>query len=310
MNMVEPVATQAAPRGGWVDAHHHLWDLDSNPHYPWLADPQARSHFGDYRAIQVNYPVGRYLNDFHGTGLTKSVHCEAGWGGVDAVRETQWLQQIGDAHGFPHGLIVPCRLEQADNAQQLDRHLQFNRVRGARQLLFKPSDVGSGNFTAGALLQHPAWLHGFTELARRGLTFDMQAVAPMMPAVQQLAQRFSDVTIIITHLGLPLDRSAQGLRQWQLGLEEVAVCPNVMIKLSGLPMSDWHWTAKSIAPLIDVTLNAFGPQRIMVGSNFPVDSLHAQGPGLIDAYRVCIARLSPDEQHGILCANAERIYRI
>lgn len=310
MNMVSPVATQAAPRGCWVDAHHHLWDLDRNPHYPWLADPLARSHFGDYRAIQVNYPLGKYLNDFQGTGLTKSVHCEAGWGGADALRETQWLQEIGDAYGFPHALIIPCRLEQPDCAHQLDRHLHFNRVRGARQLLFKPSDMGSGDFAAASKLQDPAWLRGFNELSRRHLSFDMQAVAPMMPAVRQLAQRFSDTPIIITHLGLPLDRSAQGLSQWQHGLETVATCTNVTIKLSGLPMSDWNWTAESIAPLIDVALNAFGPRRMMVGSNFPVDSLHAQGPALIDAYRGCIARLSPDEQHDILCANAERIYRI
>ena len=107
-----------------------------------------------------------------------------------------------------------------------------------------------------------------------------------------------------------MDRSEEGLRQWKIGLETVAVCPNVTIKLSGLPMSDWHWTAKSIAPLIDIALNAFGAQRILVGSNFPVDGLHAWGASLIDAYRSCIARLSPDEQHAILCTNAERVYRI
>jgi predicted TIM-barrel fold metal-dependent hydrolase len=117
-------------------------------------------------------------------------------------------------------------------------------------------------------------------------------------------------SIVLTHAGLPLDRSADGLRAWRHGMRMLAERPNVCVKRSGLPMTDWRWTAESLRPLVLETIEIFGVARAMFGSNFPVDSLYSDYDTLVDAYRAITAGFSPDERRALFHDNAQRFFRL
>lgn len=293
-----------------VDAHHHLWDLRANPRYPWLVGPPVAMHYGDYGAIRKDYRVEDFRADSAGSGLVKSIHCEAGWDRGDPEGETRWLQETAEREGLPSGLVVFCEIDAPDVDRRLDAHLVHSRVRGVRQMFFSPADLLRGAAEPAARFDAPEWRRGFARLAERGLAFDLQAPPQAMDAASRLARDFPDTQIVLTHLGLPLDRSPDGQARWLAGMRTLAACPNVAVKISGLPMADRHWTAGSIRPWVTRAVDLFGPGRLMIGSNFPVDGLHASYRELIAAYRAAIADLSIGEQHEVLHGTAERVYRI
>jgi predicted TIM-barrel fold metal-dependent hydrolase len=271
-----------------VDAHHHLWDLAAND-YPWLSGPPVEGHFGPYEKIRRNYLVEDYRRDTRDQHLVKSVHVEAGADPADPVRETRWLQAQADRHGIPHAIVARAELRAAD-------------VREPGEL--RGRDPGA------SLMSDPAWRRGFALLAGLDLSFDLQAPPPLMAEAARLAADFPGVRLVLTHAGLPLDRSAEGLAAWRRGMRRLAACPNVWVKVSGLPMTDWRWTVDSLRPMVLETIELFGVGRAMFGSNFPVDSLYSDFSTLFDAYRTIIAGFTPAEQRALLHDNAARFYRI
>ena len=97
---------------------------------------------------------------------------------------------------------------------------------------------------------------------------------------------------------------------WRRGMRKMADCPNIAVKITGLPMTDWHWTTDSLRPVVLETIEIFGVDRCMFGSNFPIDGLHSSFDTLLDAYREIVATLSEDEQRALFHDNASRYYRI
>ena len=124
--------------------------------------------------------------------------------------------------------------------------------------------------------------------------------------------RNPDVQVILGHTGNPLARDADYFDTWRREISALAEAPNVACKISGLGMGDHDWTVDSIRPWVLHTIEAFGPDRAMFGTNWPVDVLFAPYIEQVDAYRTIIAEagFSPDEQANLLYRNAERLYRI
>ncbi len=293
-----------------IDAHHHLWDLEAH-RYPWLSGPPVEAHFGPYERIRKNYLVDDYRGDVRGQHVVKSVHVEAGADPADAVGETAWLQAQADGHGYPHAIVAYANLAAPDVRGVLEAHRRFPNVRGVRMMARKPGELRPGGGGSGpSLMSDPAWRRGFGLLGELGLSFDLQAPAPLMAEAAGLAADFPDVRLVLTHAGLPLDRSPEGMAAWRTGMRRLAAQPNVWVKVSGLPMTDWRWTVESLRPVVLETIEIFGPDRAMVGSNFPVDGLYSDYDRLMSAYRTVIAGFTPDEQHRILHDNARRFYRL
>lgn len=295
---------------GLVDAHHHLWDLGANPRYPWLVGPAVPTHFGDYAALRRNYTIDDYLHDAVPAGVVKSVHCEAGWDRTDPAGETRWLQAVADRHGFPHGIVGYVDLSSEHAEATLDAHREQVNFRGVRQTLFSPTELQSGDLRGAERIRSSRWRRGLGLLRNPGLIFDLQVVPSIMRDAAALARDFDDLVFVITHTGLPLDRTAPGRAAWRSGMQLLAACGNVYVKISGLPMGDWQWTAASLRPWVQMTLELFGPDRCMLGSNFPVDGLHARYGTLMRAYLSVVDELSIDERRSVRTATAERVYRL
>jgi predicted TIM-barrel fold metal-dependent hydrolase len=294
-----------------IDAHHHLWHLrdPQGLRYPWLVGPPVEGHFGPYERIRRDYPIEHFLHDIRNQHVVKSVHVEAGADPADAVRETRWLQAVADRHGFPHAIVAHANLAADDVAETLEAHSAFANVRGIRMLTRRPGELRA-NDAGGSLMGTSAWRRGFARLGALGLSFDLQAPPPFMAEAARLAADFPETPIVLTHAGLPLDRSADGLRAWRRGMRSLAERPNVWVKVSGLPMTDWHWTIETLRPLVLETIDIFGVMRAMFGSNFPVDGLYSDYDTLVDAYRTITAALTPEERRALFHDNAQRFYRL
>jgi predicted TIM-barrel fold metal-dependent hydrolase len=147
-------------------------------------------------------------------------------------------------------------------------------------------------------------------LQKYDLSFDLQIYASQMHDAAELAARHEGTTIILDHAGMPIDRDPESLALWHRGMQELAVQPNVSVKLSGLGMTDWRWTSGSIRPFILSTIDYFGVDRCMFASNFPVDRIYSSFETLYDAFAEIVADFSLDEQATLFGGTAARVYRL
>jgi predicted TIM-barrel fold metal-dependent hydrolase len=243
----------------------------------------------------------RFFKEFYGANVIKSVHVEAAYAGPDALEETVWLEQVANEYGFPHAMVVFCDIE-ADGAEaKLDEHLAASdRVRGVR-IRAHPQDGGGAAFKA-----------GYQALAKRNLSYELNASPGVILSGRDVAAAYPDTQVILGHAGFPVQRDDDYFKLWQSEISELAKVDHVSAKVSGFGMADNRWTIDSIRPWVLHMIEAFGPERIMFGTNWPVDILYATYLEQTDAYRRIIAEagFSRAEQEGMLYRNAERLYRI
>jgi predicted TIM-barrel fold metal-dependent hydrolase len=286
--------------GPFVDAHHHLWDLERFD-YDWLAGdgwPAKTAALGDYADIRRSYTVEHLLADFSANGVAKSVHLQADMTGEDPVTETRWLQEAADATGFPQAIVAYADPADSDFGHVLDRHQQSANMRGVRIV------------PDAAQLQDSAFCAGLKELGRRGLVFDLAVFCDDMALAADVVRRCPDTLFLLEHTGLPQDRSLEYFRRWRRGMQRLALEENVQAKISGLGTVDHHWTVSSLEPWISETIELFGPARCMFGTNWPVDRLYSSYANLLEAYRQIIGGLPLDDQQAVWRRTAERAYRI
>jgi predicted TIM-barrel fold metal-dependent hydrolase len=296
-----------------VDSHHHLWDTVNN-NYPWLVPPAPGDPvgvMGDLTGLPRPWRIDDYLPHAERNNIVKSVHVEALWGD-DPVDETRWVQAVADRHGFPHGIVPRAELRDPAVGETLDRHLESPNVRGVRECVnWDDEDPGKRFCDTGELMLNPDWRRGFAELAARNLVFDLYCNSTqLLPEAVDLARSFPDTQILLEHTGTPFDRSEEGLQAWRDGIAAMAGQENVVLKLSGMGMSDHDWTVDSIRPFILGGIEAFGPDRCMVATNTPADLLYSSFDEIVDAFRQLLADFSPAERAAMLSGTATRIYRI
>ena len=291
-----------------VDAHHHLWDLDAC-RYPWLMARGEQRFFGDPTPIQKNYLVDDFRHDARDYALEASVHIQVGVAEGDELRETEWLEATAQATGLPSAIVAFCALERADALDRIDAQLAFSRVRGIRQIIGR-SDAEDARTGSGKLVADPTWLENLRVVGDMGLSFDLQLTPPQAPAVAEALSQAPGTPVALCHCGSPWDQSAEGLASWRRGMQLLAELPQVSCKISGLGMFDHDWTLESIRPIVEACVDLFGTDRCMLGSNFPVDKLHADYSRVWRAFEAILAPLPDAEQARLFGATARSFYRI
>ena len=293
-----------------VDPHVHLWDL-SRARYGWLQDdPLPNNPAGDMSGIaHRNYLLKDYLADAGSWRVDKIVHVEAGQPIGAQLAETEWLQAMVDDYGYPQGIVAGADLLDPDLDALLEAHAARPNVRGIRQIVcWHPDRLKT--YTPRDLLMDPVWESGLAKLARHGLSFDLQLYPVQMQAAAAIARRHPDVPLIINHGGLPTDRDEAGMTVWREGLHELARQPHVSIKISGLGITDRNWSVETVRPVILECIEAFGTERAMFASDFPVDRAHGSFDAIWSAFDAVTSGFSFDERDRLFAANAEAIYRI
>jgi predicted TIM-barrel fold metal-dependent hydrolase len=292
-----------------IDAHHHLWDIAAN-NYPWLEGPAFDAHFGSSGDLPRPYRLEQYLEDTKNQNIVKSVHVEANHQQDDPVRETRWLQGLADKHGFPHAIVAFADLSKSNIREVLEGHCESANMRGIRMPTMSPAQLRNTSGDVRSKMSEADWRAGFRVLGELGLSYDLQAPAPLMSEAAEVAAAFPDTQLLLTHAGLPLDRSEAGMDAWRRGMRKMAECPNIALKITGLPMTDWNWTVDSLRPVVLEAIEIFGVERSMFGSNFPIDGLHSSFDKLFNAYREIVSQFSEDEVRALFHDNAARYYRI
>ena len=290
-----------------VDAHHHFWDLGRN-HHPWLSDePPIAFRYGDYTALRRNYLQADYLGDTASAGVEAqgTVYVETEWDPADPRGEMRFIEAYRREAALPTVAVAHTRLDAPEAAELLAFHAAFPFVRSIRH---KPRANARPGMGEPGGMANTAWRRGFAQLTPLGLRFDLQTPWWHMAEAATLARDFPDTTLIINHAGLPADRSAEGLTAWRLAMAQVATCPNVCVKISGIGVPGRPWTAQANADIVRHLIDVFSVSRCMFASNFPVDSLCGSFAQIFGGFGEIVADLSADEQDALFRTNAIRVY--
>jgi predicted TIM-barrel fold metal-dependent hydrolase len=290
-----------------VDAHHHIWRLDA---VPWLKGPQVPRIFGDYGPLRRDHLIEEYLRNSQAQGVVKSVFLQINVATEAEVEEVAWAQSIADANGFPHGIVGYANLAAPDIGAVLDRQGACANLRGIRQQLHWHEKPLYRFASSPAIMQDPAWLKGLAELDRRGLSFDLQVFTSQMADAAELARAHPQITLILQHAGMPEDRTAEGWASWRHGMRQLAACPNIVSKLSGLGTFEHACSVELWKPVILETLEIFSPARCLFGSNWPIETLWTDYAAIVATTRECLVGLTREERAAVLHDNAVRVYRL
>lgn len=290
-----------------IDAHQHFWDPRVNYH-PWLCDePPIPFRYGDYRALRRPYLPRDYLEDAQRFHVAGTVYVEAEWSPGEAIAEMRYIAQLRNTTGYPSVAVAQAWLDRPDAPDQLAQLSDFSFVRGIRH---KPRANASQRDAEPGGMADSAWRRGFGELARQGLRFDLQTPWWHLHEAAALARDFPTTQIIVNHTALPGDRSPAGLSGWRAALKQVADCPNVALKVSGLGMPDQPWTAQSNREIVLAAIELFGTDRCMFASNFPVDSLCASFDVIFEGYSRIVQDFTHEDRRKLFHDNAVRIYEL
>ncbi|WP_277182248.1 amidohydrolase [Caballeronia sp. BR00000012568055] len=293
-----------------LDAHHHFWDL-SNGHFPWLTDEYDDTFFlGDYRRMCKDFLPPQYREATAGYNVIGTVHVEAERSRKQQVRETDWLTDLNVKTGLPSAIVGHVFFVQPDCDEVLAGHAKSPLARGVRskpEISSGPNDSVKGQ---PGTMQDDKWLQGLALLAKYGFSWDLRVPYWHLEEATEVARAFPNTPIVTNHLGLPLDRSDEGVAIWRRGMEKLAACPNVYLKVSELGLPNGTWDSASNRRVIREAVDLFGYERCMFASNLPVGNLSATFTEIVADVLGALPQASESELRALFEGTARRFYRV
>jgi len=273
-----------------IDAHQHFWVYRPQTH-AWISDEMA--------VLKRDFLPPDLAPLLAAAGLDGCVAVQAS----QSLDETRFLLDLARRHSFVKAVVGWVDLVSPDLESQLESFASDPAFRGVRHVA---QDEPDDRFLA-----RDDVVRGISTLVRHGLTYDILVYARQLPAAVELARRLPDQPFVVDHVAKPEIRAGR-LEGWREGIRDLAALPHVTCKLSGIVTeAHWdRWTPADLRPVLEVVLEAFGPTRLMIGSDWPVCLLAADYGAVIGLVRDFIATLSADEQAAILGGTAARFYRI
>jgi predicted TIM-barrel fold metal-dependent hydrolase len=290
-----------------IDAHHHIWRRADQP---WLQGPTVPRIFGEYDAIKRDYPVEEFLEDLDGQGVVKSVYVQTNWARERAVEEVEWVQENADKAGWPHAIVGFADFDDDAVGETLKAQSRVPLMRGIRQQLHWHENPQYRFASRPDQMNTPGFRRNFAKLEEYDWLFELQVFAGQMAEGATFVKAFPRTTFVLEHAGMREDRSRDGLRQWREGLKRLADLPNMHTKLSGLGTFLRRNDPQHIADVIGETIEIFGAERCIWGSNFPIEKIWTDYASLVAAVRAAVAHLNDADRKAVLHDNAARLYRL
>lgn len=294
-----------------IDAHHHFWDLSLGAQ-PWLCRPPwIAFRYGDYAAIRHDFLVADYRRVAAGHHVVATVTMEAEWDEAQQVAETQWISGLRAANPrFPAAHVARTILHAPGAPDEVARHAAFAFVKGIRH---KPAAAPAPDrIETGAKggMGDPAWRRGYAALARNGLHFELQAPWWHVDELADLVAAHPETPVVINHAFMPADRSPEAMAGWRRAIARAAAIPQVAMKISGFGIAGTGWPLAQQRPIIEALIEAFGVERCLFASNFPVDGLTASFDEIYRSFKAVTAELPQAARRKLFHDNAVRVYRI
>ncbi|MBJ6145377.1 amidohydrolase [Hymenobacter sp. BT559] len=271
-----------------IDAHQHFWHFDP-VRDAWITPDMA--------AIRRDFLPADLQPLLQQHGLDGCVAVQAS----QSEAETDWLLERAAAHSFIKGVVGWVDLQATDVAERLGHYQQFAPLKGFRHVLQGEADR--------ALMLTPAFRRGIEALAAFGFTYDLLILPDQLGYAAELAQAFPNQPFVVDHIAKPPIKE-QEIDDWMRDIRHLAAHENVSCKVSGLVTeADWqHWQPQDFRPYLDVVFAAFGPERVLYGSDWPVCNVaggYDRALGLLEDYLV---PFTPTEQAQFWGDNAARFY--
>jgi L-fuconolactonase len=273
-----------------LDAHQHFWSYDERE-YDWIDERMARIR-RDFSPDDLEPILKR--NGFDGS-IAVQVR--------QSPRETEYLLGLADQHPFIRGVVGWVDLKSAAVREDLERFRVHPRFRGVRHVVQSEPDE---RFLLGEEL-----LGAVAVLRELDLTYDILVYHHQLPAVAEFVAHFPESRLILDHLGKPAIARGE-LEPWASWIRKLGRAPNLYCKLSGLVTeADWQeWKKSDFTLYLDIALEAFGPGRLVFGSDWPVATLAASYEQVVDIVEEFLHPLPSEEKEAIFGGNAASFYEV
>jgi L-fuconolactonase len=271
-----------------IDAHQHFWHFDP------VRDSWITQDMSVIRRDFLPQDLGPVLQQ-HGFDGCVAVQAD------QSPAENMFLLANASGHDFIKGVVGWVDLWAEDVAGQLEALQPYPKLKGFRAILQGAADP--------ALMLQPAFQRGLGQLRRYGYTYDILIYANQLPYIPELVGAFPDQPFVVDHLAKPGIKS-RDITDWRREIQAVAAHENVFCKVSGLVTeADWrHWQPADFRPYLDAVVAAFGPERLMYGSDWPVCLVAASYSQMLRLVQDYFAAFSPAEQDLIFGGNAVKFY--
>lgn len=273
-----------------IDAHQHFWQFDP-VRDSWITD--------DMSVIQ---------KDFYPADL-KIVLDQNGFDGCVAVQadqseeQTNFLIGLANENNFIKGVVGWVDLQADKIEERLAYFRQFSIVKGFRHVLQGEQQRD--------LMLTPNFIRGIAALQQFHFTYDLLIFPDQLNFCKKLVAQFPEQKFVIDHIAKPRIKGGE-IKEWQEDMEAIAKHPNVWCKLSGMVTeADWQtWKSEDFQPYLEVVANAFGADRLLFGSDWPVCLVAAEYGEVVDIVSSYISGFSADEQQKVFGANAVQFYNL
>jgi L-fuconolactonase len=273
-----------------IDAHQHFWQFDP-VRDAWIT--------ADMAAIQRDFLPEDLAPILQQHGLDGCVAVQAS----QSEAETDWLLQLAGENAFIKGVVGWVDLRAENIGERLAYYSHFEKLKGFRHVLQGEADR--------ALMLRPEFRRGVAALDQHGFTYDLLVLPDQLGYAAELVEAFPTQPFVLDHIAKPLIKAGE-LEPWQRDIQALAAHENVLCKISGMVTeADWqHWQPANFRPYLDVVFQAFGPSRVMFGSDWPVCNVAGGYGRMHELVADYVAQLSPAEQAGFWGDNAVRFYKL
>lgn len=271
-----------------IDSHQHFW-IYSAREYPWITDTLSRIRH-DHLPPDLQRELARVQID-------GCIAVQA----RQSLEESRWLLELADQYGVIKGVVGWVDLCNERVEEQLARLATHPKFVGVRHVV---QDEADDNF-----MLRPDFQRGIARLKAFDLAYDILIFPKQLPAAVQLVEKFPEHSFVLDHMAKPLIKDGT-LHPWEEQIRELARHANVMCKVSGMVTeARWEqWEARDFQPCLDVVFDAFGEDRLMYGSDWPVCRLSGTYEQVFNLVRDYVQPYSATAQKKIFGGNAARFY--
>lgn len=271
-----------------IDTHQHFWKYHKDE-YDWIGEKMI--------FIKKDFMPEDLEKEIKGSDVKGTIVVQV----RQTLEETRWLLELSNQHDFIKGVIGWVDLLSDRMEDQLFEFTGHPKFVGVRHIIHDEPDV--------EFMLKKEFMRGISYLEDYGLTFDLLIYPEHLKTASELVRQFPNQKFVIDHLGKPKIRS-KILEPWTTDIREFKDMENVYCKLSGMVTeADWYkWDQKDFEPYLNTVYQCFGPDRLMIGSDWPVCLLSGTYDNVMKIIFDFIGRLSAEDQEKIHRTNAEHFY--
>jgi L-fuconolactonase len=273
-----------------IDAHQHFWRYKATE-YAWIDDSML--------PLRRDFLPGDLKPELERSGFDGCIAVQA----QQTIEETRWLLHLAETSPFILGVIGWVDLQSADVHTQLAEFANNPKLLGIRHIVQgEPDD---------RFMLRTEFLRGISELEKLDLTYDILIYPRHLPVAAEFVSRFPRQRFVLDHIAKPLIKTGE-IHAWESGMRQLATFPNVFCKLSGMVTeADWTtWTPAQIKPYLDIVFDCFGPERLMIGSDWPVCTLAASYCDAMNLVVTYLRDYPEDARNAVLGGNAQKFWKL